>query len=89
MPVSLSNRFFVFCLKMKAAVSLLIGESAKVIGFKDESLAGRFIEIGILPGKTIKIISQAPARGAYLVEVGTGKLALRKSELAAIVIEDN
>ncbi len=68
------------------AYQLKKGQQGIVESFSDPELAGRMIEVGIIPGAAITRLSRAPFKGALLVEVNNHKIAVRKRELEAIEV---
>jgi Fe2+ transport system protein FeoA len=62
-------------------------EIFKIKGFSDPAMAARFLELGILPGDTIKEVGKAPFNGALRVETQKGVFGLRKAELEAIIFD--
>lgn len=73
---------------MKSASALGIGESATIADIADGSVAGRFIELGIRPGSTIKLVRTTLFKRSYYIEVDGQRFALRKQELASIMLEN-
>ena len=65
-----------------------VGEKKWITGFSDDVLAGRLLELGVLPGKVLEVVRSAPFNGAYYVKVDGHAIALRKEELVAIEVED-
>lgn len=68
------------------AYQLKKGQQGIVESFTDPELAGRMIEIGIVPGATIMRLNRAPFKGALLIEVNAHKVAIRRTELEAIEV---
>ena len=66
---------------------LEIGETAHIKGFEDDSLAGRFLELGIQPGCEIELVRTTPLRKAFYVRVDRNVFALRKEELESIILQ--
>lgn len=61
------------------------GESSRITGFRDATVAGKLLSMGILPGHTIQLIRKAPFGGVWYVQAGSLLVALRKKEIACIL----
>ncbi|MGM5631880.1 FeoA family protein [Apibacter raozihei] len=77
---------------MLSSVSLSIlkpTQSAKVIGFSEEEVPAKILEMGIVPGVVVKLKRQAPWNGPLYLEYGKEKstIMLRKEEAKSILIE--
>lgn len=55
--------------------------------FTNEQYAGKLIAIGIVPGSRLEVIRKAPFGGSWYVRVDRQCIALRKQELACIVMK--
>jgi len=71
---------------MKKASELTSGMSASVQGWSEDAEVGRFLELGILLGSRIEVLHSAPFRGATYLKTEHCNYALRKEELAQILI---
>lgn len=60
----------------------------RIIGFKDDTLSKRLLELGILPGKTLEVVRSSLFRGAFYVKVGRHAFILRREEMETIITED-
>ncbi len=69
------------------ASELKIGESREIIGFSDDVLSLKLIEMGCLPGNQISLNYIAPLGDPVCVHVEGYDLSLRKSEAASIIIQ--
>jgi Fe2+ transport system protein FeoA len=65
-----------------------IGHEYKIISLSgDPLLQSRLQELGFFVGQNIKLISRAPFKGPYLVQVEGIVLALREYELSCLKCE--
>ncbi|MEN7546372.1 FeoA family protein [Rapidithrix thailandica] len=63
------------------------GESSKVSGFVDQEIAVKLLEMGLLPGCSIKLLRTAPFGCPLYLKVNQNYLALRRKEAANIILE--
>lgn len=73
---------------MKTLDRLHTGESAKIESFTDATLALKFIEMGCLPGETIKLTNIAPMGDPIAIEIAGYTLSMRKQEASTIVVNE-
>ena len=66
---------------------LKLGEIAKIISFEDETMALKLLEMGCIPGETIKLERIAPMGDPIAIRVSGYLLSLRKAEAAAVMVE--
>jgi ferrous iron transport protein A len=71
----------------KTVSDLLPEEEAVIIGLERTPKALKLIEMGCIPGKTIQLIRIAPLGSPYYCKIGTQALALRKEEVAEIIVQ--
>lgn len=55
--------------------------------FTNEELATKLLDIGIKPGARMRLIRRSPFGGSWYVKVDRQCVALRKHELACIIIK--
>ncbi len=72
---------------MRSAADLKAGEMATISGFNDSIISIKLMEMGCLPGSTIKMNFSAPFGDPVSYDVAGYNLTLRKSEAAFIIIE--
>lgn len=72
---------------MSTLDTLKIGQSAVIQEFKDRFLSLRLIEMGCLPGETVKLSTVAPLGDPIAIEVSGYLLSLRKQDAATVVIK--
>lgn len=68
---------------------LKIGQSACIQAFTDNFLSLKLIEMGCLPGETIKLSNIAPMGDPIAIEVSGYLLSLRKLEASTVVVKTN
>ncbi|NJO86661.1 MAG: ferrous iron transport protein A [Lewinella sp.] len=69
------------------ATALIAGRSGLIERFTNEELAGKLLDIGVKPGARLQLVRRSPFGGCWYVKVDRLCLALRKSELACIIIK--
>ena len=74
-------------LPMRSAADLKAGESGVINGFSDNIISLKLMEMGCLPGSSIKMNFTAPFGDPVSFDVAGYNLTLRKSEAAYIIIE--
>lgn len=62
-------------------------QTGTVDHFTNEQYAGKLMAIGIVPGSQIEVVRKAPFGGCWYVRVDRQCIALRKQELACIVMK--
>ena len=64
------------------------GQSATIVGFeRDGNVTRRLMELGLVPGKKITLVRQAPLRDPVLLKVGSSCLFIRKAEASLVQVE--
>ena len=64
------------------------GQKGKVIGFTDDNrVSRRLIEMGMVPGRIVTHVRNAPLNDPMEVQVGESRLSLRHSEASIVTIE--
>lgn len=64
------------------------GQRAKVIGYTDDSqIARRLTELGLVPGRTIVYLRNAPLNDPLEIQVGQCCLSLRHAEASLVTVE--
>ncbi len=67
---------------------MIPGQRGTVIGFtKDSPLTRRLLELGLVPGRVITYLRNAPLRDPMEIQVGHSHLSLRHAEAALVAIE--
>ncbi len=70
----------------KSVAQMSPGEVGVVAGFTDEHLSVKLMEMGCLPGVTVRFNFMAPFGGPVCISVSGYELSLRLSEAATISI---
>ena len=67
---------------------MIPGQKGKVIGFTDDSqLSRRLLELGIVPGREITYLRNAPLNDPMEIQVGPCCLSLRHAEASLVTVE--
>jgi|GEM_PF-1660249 len=69
------------------ASNFVAGMSGTIERFTNENLAGKLLDIGVRPGSRLRIIRKGPFGGCWYVKIDRQCVALRKKELACILIK--
>ena len=69
------------------AINHDIGATATIQKFTDESLAGKLLDIGVRPGSRLTLIRRSPFGSCWYVKIDRHCIALRKAELACILLK--
>lgn len=71
---------------MKTVADLKIGERGVIVGFSDELLSLKLLEMGCLPGTQVTMTHIAPFGDPIAVKVSGNVLSMRKDEASTIII---
>ena len=64
------------------------GQSATIIGFeRDGNVTRRLMELGLVPGRKITLVRQAPLRDPVQLKVGSSRLFIRKAEASLVQVD--
>lgn len=64
------------------------GQSATIIGFeKDGNVTRRLMELGLVPGRKITLVRQAPLRDPVQLKVGSSRLFIRRAEASLVQVD--
>ncbi len=64
------------------------GQKARVVGFaNDGPIARRLVEMGIMPGRLLLYVRDAPLRDPLEIKIGNSFLSLRRSEASLVAVE--
>ena len=67
---------------------LSAGQSATIIGFeKDGIVTRRLMELGLVPGRKITLVRQAPLRDPVQLKVGSSRLFIRRAEASLVQVD--
>lgn len=72
--------------KIRNLSQLRIGQSATINSFTDQNIACKLIEMGCIPGETIKMVRVAPLGDPIAIEVSGYILSMRKDEASTVLI---
>lgn len=64
-----------------------IGDSATVVGFLNAAPSRRLLEMGFVPGTVVTALRSAPLGDPIEYAVMGGRVAMRRTDAAAIVVE--
>ena len=70
-----------------AAALSRAGQSGVIERFTNEGLQGKLLDIGVRPGSRLWVIRKSPFGGSWYVKIDRQRLALRKKELACILVK--
>lgn len=73
---------------MKTLSDLKVGEFGVIKSFTDEFISLKVLDMGCLPGMTVKLLHIALFGDPICIQVQGNILALRQAEASTIVIED-
>ena len=63
------------------------GQRGTIAGFADESrISRRLLEMGVVPGRSVVYLRNAPLRDPMEVQIGSCCLSLRRSEAALVIV---
>lgn len=64
------------------------GQRAKVVGYSEDSpLVRRLTELGIIPGREVTYVCNAPLRDPLEIQVGASYLSLRHADASLVSVE--
>lgn len=64
------------------------GQRGRIVGFSHESpVARRLIELGLIPGRELVYLRNAPLADPMEIQIGQCCLSLRHSEAAMVAVE--
>jgi ferrous iron transport protein A len=73
---------------MTSLYILTPGQTARVVGYKrDCPICRRLAELGLVPGRQIKYLRNAPLQDPLQIQIGSGSLSLRHAQAALIAVE--
>lgn len=72
--------------KSRTVADMRAGETAFIVGFSDEQIAVKLLEMGFLPGTSIRFNFTAPLGDPVCVSVSGYDLSLRVDEASVISI---
>lgn len=63
------------------------GTTAEIVGFTQEAIGLKLLEMGCIPGEIIHVERVAPMGGPVAISVSGYQLAMRKSEASAMKVK--
>ncbi len=66
---------------------LKFGQSAIIESFTDVEVSDKLLEMGCLPGETIKLTHIAPLGDPIAISIGGYVLGLRKAEASSVIVK--
>ena len=74
----------------KKLSELRIGETGKIINLDaDVHIKRRLLELGLMDGQQVKILSTSPLKNCFLIELKSYSLCLRKNILNCVEVESD
>ena len=71
----------------KTLADIRLGESAVIVSFTDREISDKLLEMGCLPGETIRVSNIAPLGDPIAILVGGFVLGLRKAEASFVIVK--
>ena len=72
---------------MANLADLKIGEKGEIVGFTDELLSLKLLEMGCLPGNTVQLLQIAPFGDPLYLNINGSHLAIRTETANEIEVE--
>jgi ferrous iron transport protein A len=72
---------------LKSVLDLHRGESGIIRGISDDQISLKLMEMGCLPGVSVRYEFEAPLGDPICIQVSGYKLSLRKAEATTIILE--
>jgi ferrous iron transport protein A len=67
---------------------LIPGQKAKVVGYThDTPVARRLTELGLIPGRMVTYLRNAPLQDPLEIQIGPSCLSLRHAEASLVAVE--
>ena len=63
------------------------GQRSKIKAIAQHEFGAKLIEMGLYPGKEVRVVFRAPFHGPFAIDAGGAVLSLREEEAALIEIE--
>jgi len=64
------------------------GQTARVVGYsEDNPITRRLVELGLIPGRQVKYLRDAPLKDPLQLQVGCSSLGVRHSEASLVTVE--
>ena len=63
-----------------------VGGSGVIVQFMDNTIAGKLMTMGVLPGSRVKVIRKAPFKGGLYLKIDGSNMVLREKEAETIIL---
>ena len=70
----------------KHLASLAVGQRGTIDGFSNDFLAEKLLELGFVPGESVRVEHRAAFGDPMVVSVAGCRVSLRKSEAATVIL---
>ena len=75
-------------MSIKTICNLKEGEKGVIVSYNNDKIAGKLLSMGVLPGKTLRLIRRSLFGGGLYLKMEDHIIALRKDEANHIFIEE-
>lgn len=72
---------------LESLSNLKDGEKGTIRHFTNDHIAGKLLSMGVLPGKSIRLVRRLPFGGGIYIKIENQSIALREDEAKSIVLE--
>lgn len=72
----------------RSVADLQPGEVGKIFRFLDDQMAGKLIDMGVLPGCMVQVVRMSPFGGGLYLKIGGHNFAIRKAEASQILVDE-
>ena len=72
---------------MRKLSELNVGESSEILEFSDLDIALKMVELGCIPGESVRLEQLAPLGCPAIYRVGQQLLSIRKAEAEQIIVK--
>ena len=73
----------------KQLANLPTGQTAIIAGFSDDFLAEKLLELGFVPGETVRVEHRAAFGDPMVVAVAGCRVSLRKAEAFTVMLSES
>ncbi|MCF8245379.1 MAG: ferrous iron transport protein A [Saprospiraceae bacterium] len=68
-----------------SVIQLKVGNGGRITHFTDDYIAGKLMNMGVLPGSRLRVVRIAPFNGGYYLKVDGMTIVLRNDEASNIM----
>ena len=72
---------------LESLSNLKDGEKGTIRHFTNDHIASKLLSMGVLPGKSIRLVRRLPFGGGIYIKIENQSIALREDEARSIVLE--